>query len=86
MSEMGFPDIIANTWNMISAPPRTPPAVLTRLNRLINEILSEREVKARFAEMQTAVEGGNLEETRRYVAADREHWKKVIVSAGVQPE
>jgi hypothetical protein len=36
--------------------------------------------------MQTAVEGGNLEETRRYVAADREHWKKVIVSAGVQPE
>jgi tripartite-type tricarboxylate transporter receptor subunit TctC len=86
MSETGFPDIISNTWNMISAPPRTPVAVLTKLNRLINEILSEPEVKARFAEIQTAVERGSLDETRRYVAADREHWKKVILAAGIQPE
>jgi tripartite-type tricarboxylate transporter receptor subunit TctC len=86
MAEMGFPDIVANTWNMMSAPPRTPRPVLTRLNRLINEILSEKDVKARFAEMQTEVEGGNLEQTRKYVAADRERWKKVIMSAGIQPE
>jgi tripartite-type tricarboxylate transporter receptor subunit TctC len=86
MAEMGFPDIVANTWNMMSAPPRTPLPVLTKLNRLINEILSEKDVKARFAEMQTEVEGGNLEQTRKYVAADRERWKKVIMSASIQPE
>jgi tripartite-type tricarboxylate transporter receptor subunit TctC len=71
---------------MISAPPRTPLVVLTKLNRSINEILSQPDVKARFAEMQTAVEGGSLEETRRYVAGDREHWKKVVDAAGIQPE
>jgi tripartite-type tricarboxylate transporter receptor subunit TctC len=85
-AELGFPGLVSSTWNMLSAPPKTPPSVLDRLSRSIDEILSESDVKAKFAEMQTSVEGGRAEHARRYVAADREYWKKVIVAAGVQPE
>ncbi len=78
--------MVSNTWNMLSAPPKTPQAILTKLNRAIDDVLAEGDIKARFTQMQTTVEGGSLETAQKYVAADRERWKKVIVSAGIQPE
>jgi len=86
IAEFGYPAIVSNTWNMLSAPPKTPQATLTKLNRAIEDVLAEPDIKARFTQMQTTVEGGNLETAQKYVAADRERWKKVIVSAGIQPE
>jgi tripartite-type tricarboxylate transporter receptor subunit TctC len=61
MGELGLPEIISKTWNVISAPPKTPPAVLTKLNRLIDEILKSADVQARFAETHTITEGGSLD-------------------------
>ena len=84
--EVGYPDIVSNTWNMLTAPPKTPHAILVKLSKAIDDVLAQPDVKDRFAKMQTTVEGGSLEDARRYVAADRERWKKVITSAGVQPE
>ena len=86
IAELGYPGIVSNTWNMLSAPPKTPQAILTKLNRAIDDVLAEADIKARFTQMQTTVEGGSLETAQKYVAADRERWKKVIVSAGIQPE
>jgi tripartite-type tricarboxylate transporter receptor subunit TctC len=86
IDELGYPGIVSNTWNMLSAPPKTPQAILTKLNRAIDDVLAEADLKARFTQMQTTVEGGSLETAQKYVAADRERWKKVIVSAGIQPE
>ncbi len=86
IAELGYPGMVSNTWNMLSAPPKTPQAILTKLNRAIDDVLAEGDIKARFTQMQTTVEGGSLETAQKYVAADRERWKKVIVSAGIQPE
>jgi tripartite-type tricarboxylate transporter receptor subunit TctC len=86
MAEMGYPAVVSNTWNMLSAPPKTPQAILAKLNRTINEVLAENDIKARFAEMKTTIEGGSLEDAKRYVVSDRDRWTKVIVSAGVQAE
>ncbi len=36
MAEAGFPDIVSETWNAISAPPKTPAAVIIKLNQAIN--------------------------------------------------
>jgi tripartite-type tricarboxylate transporter receptor subunit TctC len=86
MAELGYPGIVSNTWNMLSAPPKTPLGILTKLNRAIEEVLAEGDIKARFGQMQTTIEGGNLEAAKQYVATDRDRWKKVIVSAGIQPQ
>jgi tripartite-type tricarboxylate transporter receptor subunit TctC len=86
MAELGYPGIVSNTWNMLSAPPKTPLGILTKLNRAIEDVLTENDIKARFGQMQTTIEGGNLEAAKQYVATDRDRWKKVIVSAGIQPQ
>jgi tripartite-type tricarboxylate transporter receptor subunit TctC len=86
MGELGLPAIISKTWNVISAPPKTPPAVLGKLNALIDGILKSADVQARFAETHTLVEGGSLEYAKKYVLEDRARWSKVIAAAGIEPE
>jgi tripartite-type tricarboxylate transporter receptor subunit TctC len=85
-AEQGFPDIVSNTWNILSAPPKTPAEVLAKLNRAISEILSEPDVKQRFNQAETTVEGGSVEDARKYIAADRARWMKVIDAAHIQAE
>ena len=48
MAELGYPGIISNTWNLLSAPPKTPQAIVLKLNRAINEVLAEGDVRKRF--------------------------------------
>jgi tripartite-type tricarboxylate transporter receptor subunit TctC len=86
MAELGLPEIISKTWNVISAPPKTPPAVLAKLNTLIDEILKSPDVQARFAETHAMTEGGSLEYAKKYVLEDRARWGKVIAAAGIRPE
>lgn len=86
MGELGLPQIISKTWNVISAPPKTPPTVLAKLNKQIDEILHSPDVQARFAETHAIVEGGSLDYAKKYVAEDRARWSKVITAAGIQPE
>src|SRR5205807_7005688 len=33
--EVGLPGFVSDTWNAISAPPKTPPAIVAKLNRAI---------------------------------------------------
>ena len=86
MAEMGYPGIVSSTWNILSAPPQTPRGILVKLNRAIDGILSNAEVKAYFAAMQTDAESGSLEAAKKYVAHDRDYWSGVITAAGVKPE
>jgi tripartite-type tricarboxylate transporter receptor subunit TctC len=86
LGEAGLPQIISRTWNAISAPPQTPMPVLVKLNKQIDEILAEPDVKAHFEKLQITPVGGNLEETKKYVEEDRALWGKVVTAAGLQPQ
>jgi tripartite-type tricarboxylate transporter receptor subunit TctC len=86
MAESGFPAVVSETWNAISAPPGTPAAVVGRLNAAINDALKERDVVARFRDLQVLVGGGGAPETKRFVEEQRRLWGEVIKSAGLQPE
>jgi tripartite-type tricarboxylate transporter receptor subunit TctC len=85
-AELGVPGIISRTWNALSAPPKTPPAILAKLNAEINAILAEDAIKKRFAELQLDIEGGDLAAAKKFVELDRELWGKAIKGAGIQPE
>ena len=83
MIEAGVPDFISDTWNAISAPPKTPAPIVGKLNATINEVLREPEVVARFRDLQVLVGGGGAAATRKFVADQRQLWGKVIKAAGV---
>jgi len=86
MIEAGVPNFISDTWNAISAPPKTPAPIIAKLNRAINEIISETEMKARFKELNLIPVGGTPADMAKLKKEETERWTKVIRDAGIQPE
>jgi tripartite-type tricarboxylate transporter receptor subunit TctC len=84
--EVGLPDFISDTWNAISAPPKTPPAIIAKLNRTINDIINEPETKTRFRELNLMAAGGSPQDMAKLKREETERWTKVIRDAGIQPE
>ena len=84
--EAGLPNFLSDTWNAISAPPRTPPGILTKLNQTINEIIDQPEMKARFQELNLLPGGGSPSDMARLKKEETERWSKVIREAGIKPE
>jgi len=83
MAEAGLPDVVSETWNAISAPPKTPAPIVGKLNTAINDALREPDVVARFRDLQVLVGGGDAAATRKFVEDQRQLWGKVIKAAGV---
>jgi tripartite-type tricarboxylate transporter receptor subunit TctC len=86
MQEEGVPNFISDTWNAISAPPKTPAAIVAKLNAAVNQALQDPEVKAHYARMHLTAVGGTPENMAKIVKADTERWGAVIKSAKVTIE
>ena len=86
MEEAGVPNFISDTWNAISAPPKTPKAIVAKLNAAVNEALQDPEVKAQYERMHLTAVGGTPENMAKIVKADTERWGAVIKSANVKIE
>ena len=57
MIEVGVPGFVSDTWNAISAPPRTPAPIVAKLNRTMNDIINQDDMKKRFAELHLVPAG-----------------------------
>ena len=86
MQEEGVPNFISDTWNAISAPPKTPAAIVAKLNAAINQALQDPEVKAHYARMHLTAVGGTPANMAKIVKDDTERWGAVIKSANVTIE
>ena len=86
MQEAGVPNFISDTWNAISAPPKTPAAIVAKLNAAINQALQDPEVKAHYARMHLTAVGGTPANMAKIVKDDTERWGAVIKSAKVTIE
>jgi tripartite-type tricarboxylate transporter receptor subunit TctC len=84
--EAGLPDFVSDTWNAISAPPKTPAPIIAKLNRTINEVLAEPDTKSRFRELNLMAAGGSPQDMAKLKKEETERWSKVIRDAGIQPE
>jgi tripartite-type tricarboxylate transporter receptor subunit TctC len=83
MQEAGVPHFISDTWNAISAPPKTPAAIVAKLNAAVNQALKDPDVKAQYARLHLQAVGGTPEDMAKIVKADTERWGAVIKSANV---
>ena len=86
MIEVGVPGFVSDTWNAISAPPRTPAPIVAKLNRTMNDIINQDDMKKRFAELHLVPVGGSPEDMRKLVEEETRRWGEVIRKAGIQPE
>ena len=81
--ESGVPGFISDTWNAISAPPKTPAPIIAKLNTALNQSLQDPEVKAHFARLHLTAVGGTPQNMAKIVKDDTKRWGAVIKSAKV---
>jgi tripartite-type tricarboxylate transporter receptor subunit TctC len=81
-----LPGFESAAWYAVVAPPRTPPAIVNKVNADINEALQQPEMAAHLANWTAEVIGGTPEQTAAYMRAEIERWNKVIKAAGIRIE
>ena len=83
LDEAGVKGFESGTWNAISAPPKTPAAIVAKLNKAIDEVLREPDVQARFAKLNLTAAGGSPADAAAFVKAQTALWGGVIKEAHV---
>jgi tripartite-type tricarboxylate transporter receptor subunit TctC len=83
VAESGVPGYQASSWNAISAPAKTPRAIIDRLNKEINAALAAPEVKSKLLELGVVGRGGTPDDLRNLLTADIKKWKGVIERAKI---
>jgi tripartite-type tricarboxylate transporter receptor subunit TctC len=73
-------------WQGVGAPKNTSPEIIEKLNREINEVLSDSEMKARTAELGGTIIQMNPTETAKFIASYTEKWVTIIRAAGIKME
>ncbi len=81
--EAGVPGFTSETWNGISAPPKTPAAIVEKLNQAIVEALNAPDVRAHLASLNMEPVASTPAQTAQFIKADAQRWADVIRAAGV---
>jgi tripartite-type tricarboxylate transporter receptor subunit TctC len=81
-----LPGFESAAWFAIVAPPKTPPAVVDKINADVNEALRQGDIVARLAQLSAEPIGGTPQATAAYMREEVERWRKVIKAANVKLE
>ncbi|HTT10596.1 MAG TPA: tripartite tricarboxylate transporter substrate binding protein [Burkholderiaceae bacterium] len=84
IAESGFAGFEAVAWNGFVAPSGIPAGLIERLNREINAILANPEVRPRIEGAGWDVVGGSPQQFADFMAAERARWRPVIASSGAR--
>jgi tripartite-type tricarboxylate transporter receptor subunit TctC len=78
IAETVLPGFTFHEWHGVLAPAGTPKAVIGRLNREINTLLTVPEVRERIAGMGAEVTGSTPEQMTQYVQSEIRKWTKAL--------
>jgi tripartite-type tricarboxylate transporter receptor subunit TctC len=85
-AEAGVPGLEALLWFGIMAPARTPQAIVTKLNKEINESFAQAETKEALLKLGALAAPSTPDEMRGFIKAELAKWTPVIKAAGIKVE
>jgi tripartite-type tricarboxylate transporter receptor subunit TctC len=83
IAELGYPGFEAVNWYAFTAPLRTPPEVVKRLNEVITTTLNDPHVAAQLRKLGLAPTPTSPEDTARYMRAESDKWGAIVRKAGI---
>lgn len=86
LAESGIAGFESMSWNGISAPAGTPPAVIERLSKEIRAAVSSPEVRRQLEEIGMVAQPGTPEQMSNRMRADITKWGAVISKAGIEKQ
>ena len=82
-TEAGLPQYKVDGWFALAAPARTPRPILERLNKELSEALKDPQVRTGFEKAGAVPIALNLDEAKKFHAAEIEKYRGIITKAGI---
>lgn len=83
-AELGLPQVVADNWYGIVAPPATPQPIVDRLHAILVEALNAPETKEKLGLQGAIVVANKPDEFAAYIRSEIDKWAEVVKSAGVK--
>src|SRR5690349_16605194 len=81
-----LPGFASSAWFAVVAPPKTPAAIVARINADIAAAVRDPDVRKRLADLSADPVGGTTAETAAFMRAEVDRWNNVIKAANVKLE
>jgi tripartite-type tricarboxylate transporter receptor subunit TctC len=86
LDESGVKGCESDTWNALTAPPKTPAPIITKLNAAANKAMQSPELQERYQKLNATPGSGSPAEIAAFIKEETRRWSEVIRAAGIQPE
>jgi tripartite-type tricarboxylate transporter receptor subunit TctC len=83
MEELGLKEFVSDTWNAISAPPKTPAPIIAKLNKAVNEMMKTPEMQEQYRKLSLQPGGGSPADLAKIIKSDTARWSEVIREAKI---
>ena len=83
VAEAGYPELDAGSWVGFFVPAKTDPAVVARLNAVMNEVIALPDVRERFANLAVDPTGGTPTDLAAAFRAQVQNWGTVVKTTGI---
>jgi tripartite-type tricarboxylate transporter receptor subunit TctC len=85
-AEGGYKNALVSTWYGILAPGKTQPALVARLNTVVNQVLQSADAKTYFAAQSLQINGGTPQQFGEFIESETIRWTGLAKSIGVKLE
>jgi tripartite-type tricarboxylate transporter receptor subunit TctC len=86
IAESGVPNFYFISWAAVIVPAKTPPSIITLLNKEIRDILRDPALKDRLSGMSAEVIASSPAESAAMMDSEEKRLAKLIKDVGVEPE
>lgn len=84
IAEAGLPGFDVSAWFGLSAPARTPEAIVNRLNADANKVIKTAAVRDNLNSQGLEVHGGSAQDYGRFIETELARWSKVVKVSGIR--
>ncbi len=86
LAEQGIANVNVSQWYAMFAPAKTPKAVIDRLNREMNSVLTDKATEKKIEDHGAEVETSTPEQLKALVQKELARWKGVVAAAKLKAE
>jgi len=83
MDELGYPGMPPDSWQAIVAPAATPPDIVAKINKAVNEGLATQQLRDKLKELGGVPEPKTPQEFAAFIVSQYKRWGNVIRITGV---
>lgn len=84
--ESGVKGYESSSWHGFVVPSGTPQAVIDKLNKQINVILKQEDIRKTFNEQGVVPDGGSPSQFEAFIRKQMDIWRRVVAQSGITPE